>query len=521
MNVAGSGPFPADSATSPAAAPERSPRAAGPVVGLAIALAVTAAWRIGLTVFEAPVHSFSEVRLMPLFVAMHGLPAYPLLEAGPYYLPMYPPLSFLFFWPAVLARDPVSALRVGTAMALAGTLAPVALGVWSSVRGRGAAAAGWTALSAFVLFLHASPILVALEFIHADAVGVFFAGVGVWLLHEARRRDSDGLFAAAMVVLSLAPWAKQTFLPVLVLPVGVLLARRSYGRAAASVVATAVLQGVWLGISGATFGFRGLLLWIWEFPARNPWKGPAVSMIASGQRVMVAESLALVALLAAAFLTLNTRRGADPARFEQLWVLTGATALLLWPMAVLGWVKVGGAINVFSPPLYFLSAAAAFLLLDLVSATKDRREPASALLVLIALLVGSQGVVDAALDTRRLRGVTWSPQVVFDLVKANPQRLLFPWYPLSTYLASGQFVHSELGIRDRGLSQFPVSKPTFRAFLPGDLRYVLCGEQPCDATLRNLEIVRSFKADFGGLSFAVHEVRPERSVPGGPVPRGP
>lgn len=461
---------------------------------------VAALARIAAGILDSPAHTFAETRLMPLVQTVRGLPAYPAPEAGPWYVPMYPPLSFLAFAPLLLASKPVAALRIAAALSELFVLLPAALLlVLGGNRARRVAFLG--VASALVCWLHASPILSSVFFVHADAPAIFLAGLGVWLLLRALERGGAGTLAASIAILSLAPWAKQTFLPIALLPAATLitLSRR---KALFCFLGAIAATGLWAALFGALFGARHLAFWTLEFAARHPWNGSPEDALIGANRLLVAESAALIALVVGSFhlsLGPGERWTAGLRRPPGIFLLA---SLLLWPGSVVGYVKVGGAVNSFIPTLFFLSCGAAASLLHAGAGSRALRAGR----VSVVVLLGAQAALDAASTGRHALRAAWDADFAYATVRRDPSRVFFPWFPLSTYLASGALTHTELGTAERELAGLTLPRAAGDTSLPGAVRYVLCGKDPCPATLARFRAVSVREMQRGGTTWTAHEV---------------
>lgn len=465
----------------------------------AFALAAAAA-RAAAGILEAPGNTFAEPRLMPLLQAAAGHSPYAAPETGPFYVPMYPPLSFLSFAPVLLARSPVPALRIGAACCEAFVLLAAALVLvpGSGARSRSLVLA---AFGGFACWLHVSPILTTVFFVHADAPALLLAAAGAGLLLRALGRGGTGSLPASVVLLSLAPWAKQTLLPVVLLPALVLYASERR-RALACLAGAAALQAFWAALFGAAFGPRPLAFWILEFSARHPWITAPAEALANANRVLATETAALVAFLAA--VVAAARRPGKPwaeilRRPEIVLALAG---LLVWPGSLLSYVKAGGAVNSFIPTLFFFSAAG---LAALLGRAEDPRGARAALLAVSALLA-AQAAFDAAATAHRAAGASWDPDFAFESVRRDPARVWFPWFPLSTYLASGAFVSTELGLSERALAGFTPGREAWEASLPGSVRFVLCGREPCPTALGRFRVAGAREFRRRGTAWTAYEV---------------
>ncbi len=471
-------------------------------------VATVAVGRVAVTVFEGPAHLFSEHRLMPVFLALEGRPVYPPPAEGPFYVPMYPPLSFLVYLPVALSRDPVGVLRLGSAITAAAVFLPGLLFLWPPGRGRRDLAGSVLALTTLVAWVHLSPVLVSALYVHADAPALLLAGLGIWLLDRSLSRGSGPLLAAALVLCSLAPWAKQTFLPVVLLPVLALFAAGSRRRGLLALSGTVALQAIWAGLAGLAFGFRPLAFWLLEFPSRHPWIAAPWRALSTSNRILLSEGLPLLAVAVWGAVAASRREGSRAAWARTLWGLLLAAAVLLWPTSVLGYVKVGGAPNAFTPTLYFLTCSCVLLLLE-----ASRREeppgprPARSVLLLLAAVLAVQTGIEGILAFEKAHGKKWNSSVVLKSVRSDPGRFYFPWYPLSTYLASGRFVDCDLGISDRKLAGIAIPRSEILARTPKELRYVICDATPCPTTLESFEVLRTSRSPQGSGDWTIHEVR--------------
>lgn len=482
---------------------QSKPRSPGPgaaffwLSGIVLAAALA---RIAAGILDSPAHTFAETRLMPLVQTVRGLPAYPAPEAGPWYVPMYPPLSFLAFAPLLIASKPVAALRIAAALSELFVLLPAAL-LLARGGNRARRAAFLGVASALACWLHASPILSSVFFVHADAPAIFLAGLGVWLLLRALEGGDAGTLAASLAVLSLAPWAKQTFLPIAFLP-AVALIMSSRRKALLCFLGAIAATGLWAALFGAFFGARHLAFWTLEFAARHRWSGSPGDAVIGANRLLVAEGAVLMALVVGSLhrsLEPGERWTAGLRRPPGIFLLA---SLLLWPGSVVGYVKVGGAVNSFIPTLFFLSCGAAASLLSAGTGSGALR----AARVSVAVLLGAQAALDAASTGRHTLRAAWDADFAYAAVRRDPSRVFFPWFPLSAYLASGALTHTELGTAERELAGISLPGAAGDTSLPGAVRYVLCGKDACPATLARFRAVSAREMQRGGTTWTAHEV---------------
>ncbi len=484
----------------------RAPRLLDALVAVLSAVAVG---RIVQTVLEAPRHTFAETRLMPLYRTLELSSPYTAFGDGACYLPMYPPLGFLAYAPAALFHEPASVLRAGAAISLLAVLLPFALLARLSSGSPDALRRTALGLATLVFLVHISPVLVTAVFVHADAPSVGLVLLGALPLALAFRRDDRRLLVLSALVLSLAPWAKHTLAPVLLLPALALASRREWRRSAAHLALAAGLQAAWAALFAALFGGAGLRFWLLEFPALHPWLGEPLPILAVSSRVLLSMVVVEAAVLAGAAIALSPRLSLARDWARHPWCVLAVGALLLWPTSLLGYVKVGGALNSFLPTAILLVGALLLLLLDnAAGAELPSGGPAGALLV-AATLLGGQVAFESAVSRAGTDGRN-EPEssIAFQTLRKDPDEFLFPWFPMSTHLATGRFAHSELGIRERELGGLSVTPKQLREGLPPRLRWIVCGKDPCESTLAHFRVIGRRSLDTPSGAWTVHEVAP-------------
>lgn len=484
----------------------RVPRLLDALVAVISAVAV---WRAVRTVLEAPRHTFAETRLMPLFRALELSSPFAAPGDGACYLPMYPPLGFLAYAPATLFLEPASVLRAGAAISLLAVLLPFALLARLASGSPDALSRVALGLSALVLLVHVSPVLVSAVFVHADAPSVGLVLLGALPLALGFRRDDQRLLVLSALVLSLAPWAKHTLAPVLLLPALALASRREWRRSAAHLALAAGFQAAWAVLFAALFGGAGLRFWLLEFPALHPWLGEPLPILALSSRVLLSMIVVEAAVLAGAAIALSARLSLARDWARHPWCVLAVGALLLWPTSLLGYVKVGGALNSFLPTALLLAGALLLLPIDRMAGVElPSGAPAGALLV-AATLLGGQVAFESAVSPAGADGRN-EPEssIAYQTLRTNPDEFLFPWFPMSTHLATGRFAHSELGIRERELGGLTVTSAQLRAGLPPRLRWIVCGKDPCESTLAHFRVIGRRTLDAPSGAWTIHEVAP-------------
>lgn len=448
----------------------RSPRRTEALLAVALALPFLA--RAAEWLLRPPAELFVELRLMPLFVRLAGGDPYALPGDGPAYVPLYAPLSFLAYLPAALFATPDAAIRAATFLAV--LFAGVA--VLTTVRA-GAPRAPWSrtavVAAAALLFFAVAPTQESLFFAHADAPAVLLAASGLALLVRARETGGVGARGAAML-LALAPWAKQTFAPVVLVPAVLALLAGRLRVAAREAAWAAALQVLCAGAASAFFDLGHLWFWTSVFPARHPWAGGGDLLPA----LVRADRLLLeVALFPLVLLVLEALRG----RAETPTLPYLAAGVLLVPGALAGMVKHGAAPNTLLP----VSALLVLGVSSAVARASGEVPRVKTAVALAGLLLAVPALGLAVLGFRSPEPPLAAARSAFASERRSPGAFWFPRNPLATYLGSRAFRHSETGLEEIALAGGRLSPEAIRRHRPSPLRAVACPGE-CAASLATM-----------------------------------
>ena len=334
--------------------------------------------------------------------------------------------------------------------------------------------------------------------IHADAPALGFGVMACLLLYFGRHnpRPTNRLLFGSALCATLALWSKQTTIPLLVLlPFWVLLTDgfRAAARFAGWIAATvAVVSAAFV----VTLGFGPMSFNLLQIPKSHPWSFQFPLSRLSAFLVMGAEesSLCLPPLFAiVALLYLSRRRwmpdaeSADqPGRSARLrtwlranyWMLFALAGFAMVPLSLLSRIKFGGAVSNYAPPLYYFSAAACVLLLDLYARYREQGQHQINNMIKVGILVSScSPLLLYNFDIMMALGYSRSPYTnsqdqAYNYAKRHPGEVYFPWNPLSSLMAEGKAYHFEYGIFDRELGGFKPTPAHMLSGLPEKLRMV-------------------------------------------------
>lgn len=412
------------------------------------AVVVASVW-LWINLCRFPASCWNDLRLVPVFMAAHGVPVYTLPGAGVITTWMYGPVPLWVWSPALLGGTATSALMIAGSLNLGLTVLAVALvcakwpvsGATSTIR--------WLAFAATIA-AWPDP---AFRFLQADNVAVTAGLIGNLLLvitGGEPRRNRDWLIAG---LTALALGAKQNALGLLAaqltwlwLEGGTQRALRHLGRTALAVAmigAIAVLQ----------FGLRPLWFGTVEIASGLPMVDNLPQRLLEFAPVLAVQwGVPLVVL------GLMGRRGLTEGHPLRLPLL-----VWLWnlPLGALSMLTTGGSTNNLHG---FQFLIAPLLLVVLTKARRWRPHFYGPLTALLAIAILSLRVVQA--DSAPLRPATAMVEQAKTIEAALPGEVWLPWNPLVAYFAEGRFYHAEDGLYVRFITGHPVSVNQARAHLP-------------------------------------------------------
>lgn len=430
--------------------------------------------------FAAWSSPFTDHRLMPLFEMRDRIPVYTDPNRGPMLSTLYPPLSVLLYAPVALFHSPAGFFLAGL-LAQIFTLSPLLFLLRLSVAEprRNRAFHMLVVSAGFILWCNFSDIMSTLWLVHADAPALCLTAVGLLFFIAFTRSGRRRELILAAVFASLAPWAKQTVIPVvLILPVCLALRRewRSFGLYA---LVAAASESVCLFVAARAFGFKELFEWLILIPARHPWTTVWSTALDDANRILLRENAVALTILAA--MVVVEARAPEPGQrlrylLSRPWVIFGMAGLFLWPVSMLGYVKIGGANNTLLFSTYFFDCAVAALLFETLQNAPLNPGGMRAVRVVVAVflaLLSVRAAITAAKSVLRPKRFAASGNAdAYAVSLRHPGMVYFPWHPLSVYLAEGRLYHFELGICDRIAAGIEIDPENFAAHVPRKMRYV-------------------------------------------------
>lgn len=428
-----------------------------------------------LSALGGPFPFQSDHRLFPLFLFAHGKPVYCDPATGPIAPSLYPPLSFLAYFPALLFRRPGAAIFCAKVVAQCYTVAPILWLLWRR-RARDAANREKTALLTLMLlmFIPVSGLLSFLTILHADAPALFLSFCACVLTERFLRNAKSGVLLAAALCCAAAPWAKQPAAPIVLVPLIVLFMIRRWKALAGFSAAYAAFQMLLAGLF--FYLFRGQRMFFWLFQATSGQLRSIDAHIAY-RRLGDAPALTWILLVIVGYALLSRFglfvRGAEAKgiHLEDVFLLA---SLLEIPSSIAGYLFPGGDGNAL---LYFALPASLFVLFWLQRVVL--RHATVAAMWRAAVVIG---VACAMLSFEPIHNAVsgWSVKngsdvdIAYRFMRAHPGEVWFPRYPLTSYLAEGKIYHSEMGFFNLEAMGIPISESHLLAYVPNGGKLIAC-----------------------------------------------
>lgn len=430
-----------------------------------------------LLVVISQTNAWDAARLTPTVMLARGHQVYSSLHDGAVQTTMYPPMWPVSYLPAAIGDTPAQVLFFGSALTLLFSFGPVAALLVVGLKNVRVALLG---VAAFVLTArYFGSLSNALFTPRADPPSLGFALLACSMVIPLKSLSRGRIVAASMLVW-MSVLSKQVMIPLLVaIPLWFLVT---------SGVKETIRLVAWLGLSGAllvaTIGIWFQLDAVWlntvTIPMNVPWvadKYPRVVAILRVTAEFWQHSTPLL-ILTVVGVSISAARCTTPAtswpavrEFLRLnpSCLPLLVAVLMVPMAILGRVKIGGALNTFSPSTYFLLAGGMLAVFGIPDRLTDRsREVSLAAVACCCLLLAGAGAGEIV-KTLATRGtvVRHRAQVAFEYLVEEDPAAFFPTHPMAHLLADGSLYHLSQALHDREkLAGLPLSDRQRGAYLP-------------------------------------------------------
>jgi len=424
-------------------------------------------------------HTFwYEQRLAPTVVLLQGARLYqgPSIEA-PLFSCIYGPLSYLMYLPAALIGNRKVFYYCASGMSMVFLALPALLVYFDYRKQIQARSLAACMVGFFTLIVCLSPIAHVGSLVSADAPAIGFASLCALKLFPLDTSSPRRTAWWSSLFLALSVACKQNML-FLALPILVLLGLRPQGRRILSWYIPAAF--VWtislLLLFRVIYGdFGGIIFNNVIIPRRWPLDR---HRILDGARFLYQAWLspAFVAggLLAIGYLS---PFASSPQRVRECCLrplFLAGCALTLLPISLMTFAAAGGTDNSFAHLMYFFSLSILVLSLELLSAYPSASKPESAVvywqtIASVLILIATAQLKLSPFSVRQAFGQS-PADTAYSFLKTHGDEVYFPTYPVSTYLATGHFVHAEWGIMNRILGGRPPSAADVWKFAPPGAR---------------------------------------------------
>lgn len=445
--------------------------------------AVTLLGYLGVTFLYCSELGFSSVRLSTAIALSKGFSLYPATAGDAGLITIYPPTFALTYTPAAFFSTPFTTLACATLINLLFTWIPALILLKLLVRPTATNSAAPTSFwsPALLLFLLMAwiPSLQTTS-TQSDTIALGYLAGALIILH---RPLSLGTQLGAALLLALSITSKQTYLtalPAIALWLGFRDGWRAFWKF--SLLAGMILTAV-IALLCWRFGAHTLYFNCIEVPAHHPWQNRATLLGESptlgltfdtNQRLQSLAATLLLglqnygwfllltgALVYSVYFTAPSAPSTTPHRDCSFPLLLLFVMIAQLPTSLLGYIKVGGALNNFIAPSYLLAImCVASLTLWIARHPQTRQLLLTATLLLLSLLVGTQTVF------RAVRHTPFEQDKVYRYLLAHPERkLYFPFEPLAHLLARNQTIPASSTLWDLDMAGFPPSASACNALL--------------------------------------------------------
>ncbi|MGE3805060.1 MAG: hypothetical protein AB7K24_10350 [Gemmataceae bacterium] len=430
-------------------------------------------------IWTAPTWNWNAIRLAPSVALLQGHPIYQPARHGPVSGHIYPPVPICLLLPAAMLPTPTSAIIAASLISFLLYAVPVAWLLGQDPEGLESTPAFGLriyVLGLFLLITIVTPGLAGVATrVHVDGAAFGFAVLASALLYFYPQPRHGILFASALAV-ALSIGCKQVMAPLFVaLPLWLLFAEG--GQAALRYLLCLFLAGILVGGLGLVL-LDPSAVWfnLVQVPGRHPQVGVFPTNLASAflefQEQLLLPLTFLV--LAIALWWWSGELGRPGWMAKQRWSLFLLVGLGQLPLALLGRLKVGGAVNAYSSSAGFLALTLCLCLRagwNSAAGVRDAFKVSTVVLTSVLLWISVQQTARAYLDFDPRADN--EQEIATRYLKEHPGEAYFPWDPLAHLMAEGKQYHFEYGVFDRGLAGFPLSDEQFRAQIPGQPR-ILC-----------------------------------------------
>ena len=435
---------------------------------------------------------WNQARLAPLFGLRYGYSLYYTAENGPVTGAIYGPISYLAYFPSLIANAPLPALLIGSITATIYYFAPI---LWIFLSGqfrRGPGRViGLFLILIFGIWTIGNPALSYSGFdIHADAPALGLGAAACALLMRkaelAGRQHFLRLLGSALLAV-LAVYSKQSVIFLIPALTGFVWIADGKRSALIYAAASGVLVVAMFGIFASLFNPHALFFNLYGFPSHQGFgKGymrfpnralsAAVSTILLTARRLWDYGEWVLLLLALCYVVEFHLHSKKVAAIEWLrrnrWTVFHFAAAAGLPASILFGAKVGGDTNAFSLFLYF--GAIGLLLfvghLALEHRSISRPVVTACFILVIALIPAAMISIDVPTLIREMRAS--HTEQVYEYEKKHPGEVYFSFFPLPTLMAERRLYHFEYGVFDRELGGARVSATHFFRYVPPDLKFV-------------------------------------------------
>lgn len=442
-------------------------------------LAIPALFCLLLTVACAVARTQSDewsfIRLMPSVALTRGYALYYPDGEGPLLGWLYGPVVALLHLPFALLPDPSAALTGAALLNTVLLLLPLYLAIARSMpAGAAHRVSALLILAALhAILIHLAPGQYWLRGIQADGPAMGFWLLGIVALLGAEKTGPRRLWIAALLFTA-SMFSKHNEVALAPIPLVFVWGREGRAAALRLALAMAALGAAALLLCIAAWGWNAVSLNMWRVPAGHPWSKPGIAGLAdAAMHVYYLANLLVagVATLAVLDLRLDPRGRVRDMLLARPWILPAAASLVIFPVSLIGYNKVGGDHNSLHG-VYFLLAAGGMIAGRWMAA--DHPAGIRTALSAVVMLATLSGTILEDRGPAPLDEQFRNSRIVrdFRFSRAHPEEVWFGSNPLVTLYTDRKVYHGGYAVFDRKLAKIPPAAAHLKAFMPAKLRWV-------------------------------------------------
>ncbi|MDD5069586.1 MAG: hypothetical protein PHV17_02560 [Candidatus Omnitrophica bacterium] len=457
----------------------------------------------------------------------YGYSFYFLPAEAPVLSVIYGPIGALLLSPIALAKTPGSIVTFGSFLCFCYYLFPVIALFLSKKNLSLRQCFFWfCGLSFFLIFTLSIPAMRHCAFaIHVDAPGLALVVSGCLLIGGIKSSKSETIIFLSSLCLVLSFWDKQTFVPVLFVVLAYLFCfidkKIAYSYMTFLLVNFILVSGIIL----LFFPVKSLLFYIFELPAKTPWKD-----IREAQNLLpflqYTAGFGLFIIILSKYYVFFAQKKIKPETADikikldnSRWLLFALIGISLYFTGVLGYIKWFGSENNFGISFYFLAISCLLIFVEFAEDRFWSLTPENKVYFFsgLSLLVLWLTLIVVFLFQQRVFKANPSSKsglvAAYSFSKKYPGQVYLPDFPLVTLLTDSKLYYFTFAIKERQKAKYPFGRKNLNKYIPQDLKFIVFDKKSfANGWVNNFFPEFVVDSNFSGLSPRWIVLRPKENI---------